>query len=272
MTPDERPRTSLLTLTLLALLALLPPASDAEAQARELAPGTYRCSAYNVSGGGGSCRTMPSLVLNPDGTYQYSSTRGRWTIREDRLLLSESALWGAGEILGRDTIRFEYDYRGWRHVVTWICQACSGGADTGSGPERGSTPKGPHAGMSLTLEFGTAVGGVSTFTIVPAESARSYSHNAPLPPGSMQGLAWEKSRTAVALATNRNNKLLHRQALRGVPLVAPRDHPGRHPRPAPEQQRLHDDAPGDAGWRHGSCAARRTIRITGDTHLSALTR
>lgn len=73
---------------------------------------------------------------------------------------------------------------------------------------RGSATKGSYVGVSLTLEFGTDVGGVSSFTIVPAELARSYTHNAPLPEGSVQGLAWETSLSKVALATNRNNQLM----------------------------------------------------------------
>lgn len=100
--------------------------------APDLLPGTYRCSAYNVSGGAGSCRNMPSLVLHPDGSYQFSSTRGRWSVNGGKLLLSEAQIWGMGEILDSSTVRFEYDYRGWRHTVTWLCQECA--------PTSGSPP------------------------------------------------------------------------------------------------------------------------------------
>jgi len=175
-------------------------------QASVPAAGTYRCASYNVSGGGGSCRTMQPLVLRADNTYQYSSTKGRWSEQGDMLYLSASRLWGPGRILGSDTIRFEYDYRGWRHTVTWVCQECGG---TGKiAPTSGmAAAQGGYASVSLTLEFETSVGGVSGFTIVPVGSATGYTHNAALPEGAVQGLAWELSATTVALATNRSNKL-----------------------------------------------------------------
>lgn len=203
-------RKHLLVWTMLGVLALATAVPGASAQSGGPVPGTYRCSSYNASGGGGSCRSTQPLRLNPDGSYQYSSTRGRWSVGNGKLLLSESRLWGPGEILGSHTVRFEYDYRGWHHVVTWICQECAyvEPKETGSAETRGSAVKGFYVGVSITLEFDTDVGGVSSFTIVPTELARSYTHNAPLPEGSVQGLAWETSRTAVALATNRNNKLM----------------------------------------------------------------
>ncbi|MBI5428254.1 MAG: hypothetical protein HZA02_08270 [Nitrospinae bacterium] len=153
---------------------------------------------------------MPPLTLNADGGYQLSSTRGRWSERDGALILSESALWGPGEILGPDAVRFEYDYRGWRHVVTWVCQECAFGAPPAGGPpaERAPVSKGSYVGVSLTLEFAQAIGGVSAFVIVPAEHARNYAHNAPLPSGAVQGLAWETGANSVALATNRDNKLI----------------------------------------------------------------
>jgi len=203
-----------------ALIGLLLVPGIAAAQ---VAPGTYRCSSYNVSGGGGSCRTMPPLVLHPDGTYQFSSTTGNWTVRGDKLLLSESKLWGPGAIVGQDTIRFEYEYRGWQHVVTWICQGCASANAATAAARSGHAPAaGSLVGISLTLEFDTSVGGVSGFTIVPAEAARAYGHNAPLPQGAVQGLAWETSRTAVALTTNRNNRLMSGRRY-VVFLVWPRD-------------------------------------------------
>ncbi|MBI2314027.1 MAG: PDZ domain-containing protein [Betaproteobacteria bacterium] len=188
------------------LCVLLMPAI-----AQALQPGTYRCASYNVSGGGGSCRNFQPLVLHPDGAYQYSSTRGQWRVQGGRLVLSESTLWGPGEIIGQDTLRFEYDYRGWHHVVTWVCQEC-GAAGAGGGTDfpraSGAPQRGSYAGVTLTLEFDTAVGGVSGFVIVPAEAAGRYTHNAPLPEGAVQGLAWETGANAVRLATSRNNKLM----------------------------------------------------------------
>jgi hypothetical protein len=168
----------------------------------EILPGTYRCSAYNVSGGGGSCRNMQPLLLKEDGSYQYSSTRGRWITYGGKLLLSGSQLWGEGEILGRDTVRFEYDYRDWRHTVTWICQECAAEVSGTAMPSSSA-----YVGVSLTLEFAEPIGGVSGFVIVPSKYAPRYTHNAPLPEGAVQGSAWETGSTAVALATNRNNGL-----------------------------------------------------------------
>jgi hypothetical protein len=202
---NQRRGTLLIAAEVIALALL---AFDANGQSSAFRPGVYRCSSYNVSGGGGSCRNMPLLVLYPDGTYQYSSRRGRWSVRNDTLFLSKSTLWGPGKILGSNTIRFEYDYRGWHHVVTWVCTDCASSQPNESPEASESSSSSTYVGVSLVLEFTTAVGGVSSFTIVPVEHARSYTHNAPLPEGAVQGLAWEKSTTQVTLATNRNNKLL----------------------------------------------------------------
>jgi hypothetical protein len=190
-------------------LLLVPPSAGALQGTNAPAPGSYRCASYNVSGGGGSCRNLQPLVLNADGGYQHSSTRGRWSVQGGKLVLSESRLWGPGEILGHNTIRFAYDYRGWRHVVTWVCQACARAEAEGAGSAaaRASVAGGSRVGLSLTLEFGQTIGGVSGFVIVPAEHARGYTHNAPLPQGAVQGLARETSATAVALATHKDNQL-----------------------------------------------------------------
>ena len=190
------------------VIALLAP-QGATAASGAPAPGTYRCSSYNVSGGGGSARNMPPLVLNADGSYRFSSTRGRWAVRGGRLLLSSSRIWGPGEILGPGTIRFTYDYRGWRQVVTWTCQACAGGdrEPAGAAVARGPAHAGASVGVSLTLEFTRSVGGVSGFVIVPAAAARGYTRNAPLPAGAVEGLAWTRGATEVVLQTSRDNQL-----------------------------------------------------------------
>lgn len=189
---------------ILAIVSSSPGVVAASAQAApDLLPGTYRCSAYNVSGGGGSCRNMPSLVLDPDGSYRFSSTRGRWSSDGGKLLLSEDRLWGTGELLGSNTVRFEYDYRGWHHTVTWVCQKC---APANRGGENQSNVA--YVGVSITLQFSKPVSGVSGFAIIPAEFARNYSHNAPLPKGAVQGLAWETGPNSVAIATNRNNMIV----------------------------------------------------------------
>lgn len=188
-----------------AVLCVLVMPSMASAQQ----PGTYRCASYNVSGAGGSCRNFQPLVLHPDGTYQHSSTRGQWRVQNGRLVLSESKLWGPGEVIGQDTVRFEYDYRGWRHVVTWTCQDCSSRLSSrSSSGSQGAPQAGPSVGATLTLEFDQPVGGVTGFVIVPEDAASRYTHNAPLPEGAVQGLAWETGSNTVRLATGRNSKLV----------------------------------------------------------------
>jgi hypothetical protein len=167
------------------LFTLIAWATPALSATNALSPGTYRCSSYNVSGGGGSCRYMRPFVLGPDGSYTYGSSRGRGRTIGHTLLLSNSRLWGPGEILHQRTIRFTYAYRGWRHTVTWRCQDCESAA--GGGAEAAD---GTRRGVSLMLEFRQSIGGVSDYTIVPAENARTYSQNAALPEGALQGLAW----------------------------------------------------------------------------------
>lgn len=171
-----------------------------------LEPGTYRCSSYNVSGGGGSCRNFQPLILAPDGTYRFSSARGQWSVRSGRLLLSASTLWGPGEVLDDGSVRFEYDYRGWHHTITWVCQDCRARAEPPAAA-LANAPAADRIGVTLTLRFDEAIGGVTGFVIVPAEAAQDYGHNAPLPSGAVQGLAWETGETTVQMATGRDNTL-----------------------------------------------------------------
>jgi len=63
--------------------------------------------------------------------------------------------------------------------------------------------------FDLMIGFDRAIGGVSSFVIVPVEHARGYTHNASLPPGAVQGLARETGPTTVALTTNRDNRLVN---------------------------------------------------------------
>lgn len=206
----KRPTATPFISTAMLGLLLIPPSAAAPQDAAEPAPGVYRCSSNNVSGGGGSCRNLSPLRLNADGSYQHSSTRGTWSVRDGKLLLSESKLWGAGLILGRDALRFEYDYRGWHHVVSWVCQGCAVAVPQNAAPPGagGSGLQGAPVGVSLTLRFDRAIGGVSTFLIVPVEHARGYTHNATLPPGAVEGLARETGPTTVALTTSRDNRLV----------------------------------------------------------------
>lgn len=86
--------------------------------------GTYRCWSYNVSGGAGSCRLSPPMILNPDGTYQMSSERGTYTVKGDTIILSESKIRGPGKLQNGNQIVFEYSYKGLNHTVTYLCQDC----------------------------------------------------------------------------------------------------------------------------------------------------
>lgn len=116
---------------LIAMSVLLIPCA---AQAGSPVAGRYRCWSYNVSGGGGSCRMAPPLVLHQDGTYEMSSERGTYAVEGDRVALSKSTIRGAGRLQNGNQIVFEYDYRGRRHTVTYLCQECAS-------PSEPSSPK-----------------------------------------------------------------------------------------------------------------------------------
>ncbi|MDO8598647.1 MAG: hypothetical protein Q7S02_00900, partial [bacterium] len=122
------------------------PAPPKTMPARKSLVGTYRCWSYNVSGGGGSCRLAPPIVLTKDGTYTESSTRGKFTLRGNRITLSKSTLRGPGTISDDGMrIRFEYTYRGWRHTVTYLKQPVAGVPT--------SPPGGSAIALDLTIEF-----------------------------------------------------------------------------------------------------------------------
>jgi len=105
---------------LIAVLTVAPVASAAPNIA-----GNYRCLSYNVSGGGGSCRLAPPLVLNPDGTYRMSSEQGTWRVVGDRVHLSQSKIRGPGKLAKDNRIIFEYTYHGWQHTITYGCTDCT---------------------------------------------------------------------------------------------------------------------------------------------------
>lgn len=190
------------------VLLTVPAALSAQSSPTAIAVGSYRCLSYNVSGGGGSCSSFQRLELNPDGSYQFSSTRGRWSVEDGNLVLSSSKLWGPGKILPDATLRFEYDYRGWHHVLTWTCQGCPTAPASAGQPGPAGTTAGPGGiGITLTLQFTQSIHGVTGFVMVPAEAAERYQHNDPLPPGAVSGLAFETGTNAVKLTTNRDNKL-----------------------------------------------------------------
>ena len=92
---------------------------------KQLLSATYRCWSFHIDGsGGGACRTQPSLVLQQDGTYTFStSEKGTYEIRDGKLYLSASKIRGAGLLLENDMqIRFEYDYNGRHYTMTYLKQ------------------------------------------------------------------------------------------------------------------------------------------------------
>ena len=114
-------------LVLVSFIALVVTGmSPAVGHAGTAVAGAYRCWSYNVSGGGGSCRMAPPLVLHPDGTYQMSSEQGTYTVSGDHITLSASTLRGPGRMQHGHQIVFTYLYRGWQHTITYRCQDCAG--------------------------------------------------------------------------------------------------------------------------------------------------
>src|SRR3989338_5583718 len=89
--------------------------------------GTYRCWMFNVSGAGKRC-TSPALVLKENGRYTMGSEKGTWKY-DGEFILSESKIRGPGKVqVGANGMRviFEYSYRGWDHVVTYLRQDMRG--------------------------------------------------------------------------------------------------------------------------------------------------
>ena len=105
------------------LILVLGIASAAPASSNIV--GNYRCLSYNVSGGGGSCRLAPPLVLNANGTYRMSSEHGTWRVVGDRVHLSASKIRGPGKLVEDNRIVFKYTYHGWQHIITYGCTDCT---------------------------------------------------------------------------------------------------------------------------------------------------
>lgn len=103
-----------------------------------IATGKYTCFSFNVGGVGGSCTYMPQLTLKPDGSYQYDTSEGHWSIQNNKLVLSKAKTWGRGEILASNKVVFKYYYRGLLQVVTWVCMNCRNQVSEPSKPA--STP------------------------------------------------------------------------------------------------------------------------------------
>ncbi len=125
--------------------------------------GSYRCYSYNVSGGGGGdCRLFAPIVLKVDGTYSMSSEKGTYSVAGDSITLSESKLRGIGKFVGGTQIRFEYDYNGWHHVITYLKDG--GTPFVSSGGAVSEVP------VQITLEYpekDSALNSLVTMELVP---------------------------------------------------------------------------------------------------------
>lgn len=107
------------------------PSEAAGLGATESIVGLYRCWSHNVAGRGGACGLTPALVLKADGTYQMSSEKGTYKVRDGKLILSKSELRGDGVLDGQGHIIFQYTYRGLKHRVTYLRSAAAAAASSG---------------------------------------------------------------------------------------------------------------------------------------------
>lgn len=131
--------------------------------------GTYRCVSFNVGGRGGRC-TSPPLVFQADGQYQMSSEHGTYSVRNNRIFLSESKIRGAGRLQGGNEIVFEYTYRGLPQTITYRREAEAAAPHSTSEP--GETRFVP---VSFTVEFSATDGSVdwiNSANLVPEGGAK----------------------------------------------------------------------------------------------------
>ncbi len=99
----------------------LPTAKQIISKTAQEMTGSYRCWSYNVSGGGGgNCRLFAPIILKKDGTYSISAESGTFKITGDIIIFSESKIRGPGTIIDNNKIKFEYDYNGWHHTITYL--------------------------------------------------------------------------------------------------------------------------------------------------------
>jgi len=172
--------------------------------------GTFRCVSFNVGGAGGRCTNAPPIDIRPDGSYSESSTTGRYTISNGRILFSQSTIRGPGELIDDNTIRFQYTYKGLAHTATYLCAGCSGTpAPATQARPGGAAPA--RVGVTLHIEFSQGVSGATGFAIIPRELASQFEHHSPLPAGAVSGLVIDVSPTQVRLVTNRYNQLAVKQ-------------------------------------------------------------
>jgi hypothetical protein len=126
--------------------------------------GTYRCVSFNVGGRGSRC-ISPPLVLKSDRQYQMSSEHGTYSIRGDRIFLSESRIRGAGQLLGDGEILFEYSYRGLQQSVTYRRDPQAGPTKSRTEPEEAR-----FVPVTVTMLFPAtdgSVGWINTAKLVP---------------------------------------------------------------------------------------------------------
>jgi len=166
------------------VLMLLPGAAAA------LQHGTYRCWSYNVSGsGGGNCRLAPPITLRPDGSYEESATRGTYQLSGERIHFSRSTVRGPGLIVAENQITFEYDYRNWRHTVTYLCQDCNSASVTSS--VSSATPAGTApVRAEIRLQFPRPdgfMGWVNAAYLIPREHAAAFAASPLRPSNPPQG-------------------------------------------------------------------------------------
>ena len=104
-------------LFILLFLCISLPAGWAEENPASL-PGTYRNLSFNVDGAGGAQRFMPALVIYPDMQYTWGKEKGRWSIENDRLKLSERPAWGSAAINKSGQLVFEFVKEAKHYTVT----------------------------------------------------------------------------------------------------------------------------------------------------------
>lgn len=136
------------------------------------AQSVYRCWNFNAGGQAGYCRTSSPLVFNTDGTYQESSTRGRYTVSGNTLTMSRSTVRGPGRLSG-NTLTFHYTYQNLPYTVTYLLQSGSplsagvrGGGDKSqlrTDPELASEGK---VAVNLTIHFPRSDGSLGWMSLV----------------------------------------------------------------------------------------------------------
>jgi len=113
-------------------------------------------------------------VLQAAGQYQMSSEHGTYSVRNNRIFLSESKIRGAGRLQGGNEIVFEYTYRGLQQTVTYRREAGAAAANATSAA--GETRFVP---VSITMEFSATDGSVdwiNTANLVAEGGAKADSY------------------------------------------------------------------------------------------------